>query len=137
MATDMLNTGFMPSPSRGLIKVVIRKSEWLEPETIAPLTIPDSIPIGEEVTVPGRLRAFIRHEQSPRVSGERLNAKDVVKLLAYSERLKREVPEFSGAVPIVVQYPLHLPYPAYINCMTKAQGMRMSWIVGLLVTCLL
>lgn len=122
----------MPSPSDNLIKVVIRESQWLKPDTSAPLSIPNSIPSSHQATIPGQLRAFIRHEQSERKSGEQLLGNDTVTLLAYSERLERAVPEFSGAVPIIIQYPLQFPYPAYINCMTKADEMTMSWIVSIL-----
>jgi hypothetical protein len=122
----------MPSPSGNLIKVVIKESQWLKPETSTPLDIPNSIPPTHKATIPGQLRAFIRHEQSGREHGTQLLMNDTVILLAYSERLERKVPEFSGAVPIVVQYPLQFPYPAYLNCMTKADKMTMSWMVSIL-----
>jgi hypothetical protein len=122
----------MPSPSGNLIKVVVRESQWLKPETSTPLDIPNSIPPNHQVTIPGQLRAFIRHEQKRRKHGTQLLGKDTVTLLAYSERLKREVPEFNGGVPIIIQYPLQFSYPAYINCMTKADKMKMSWIVSTL-----
>lgn len=120
----------MPSPSGNLIKVVIRNSRWLEPETTAPLNIPNSILPGHQAKIPGQLRALIRHEQTQRKSGQQLLDNDTVMLLAYSERLRRAVPEFSGAVPISIQYPLQLMSPAYMNCMTKADEMEISWIVS-------
>jgi hypothetical protein len=125
--------GPMPSPSNNRIKVVIRDSLWLEPDATAPLIVPNSIPPNHQATIPGQLKALIRHERHARKSGEQLNGNDTITLLAYSERLKRAVPEFSGAYPIVIQYPLQLPWPAYINCMTKADEMTMSWNVSLVL----
>lgn len=122
--------GLMPSPSGNRIKIVIRQSQWLQPETTTPIVLPNSIPIGQEIMVPGQLKALVRHEQSPRGSGQQLLANDTIRLLAYSERLKRAVPEFSGGVPIVIQYPLKLASPAFVDCMTKADEMTMSWIVS-------
>jgi hypothetical protein len=84
----------MPSPSGQVIKVVIRSSAWLEPDTTAPLILPDSISPNGRVAIPGRLQALIRHERTSRESGEILNG--------FSERLHRSIPEFLGNIPIVV-----------------------------------
>lgn len=109
--------------------MVIRESDWLEPDTTAPLTIPDSILPNRVARILGQLRALIRHESTNRKSGEALNVRDTVSLLAYSPRLLRSVPEFSGGVPIIVQYPLQLPVPVYMDCMEKGDEMTVSWLV--------
>lgn len=119
----------MPSPSRQLLKVVIKASQWLAPDVSTPLLLPDSIPPGGQVRVPGELWAFIRHERVRRNSGQALYASDTVSLQAYSARLNRIVPEFSGGVPIIVQYPLQLSKPTYMDCMTKADEMTIAWLV--------
>jgi hypothetical protein len=121
--------GHMPSPSGQLIKVVIRESTWLEPDTNAPLTLPDSIMPQRQARIPGQLRAFIRHETVYREPGKVLNDHDTVSLLAYSQRLRRSIPEFSGGVPIIVQYPLQLIPLAYMDCMEKSEAMTISWTV--------
>lgn len=125
----MTSQGPMPSPSGQVLKVVIRASQWLVPDISAPLILPDSIPPGGQVRVPGELWAFIRHEWVRRNSGQALYAKDTVSLQAYSERLNRTVPEFSGGVDIIVQYPLQLSKPTYMDCMTKADEMTIAWLV--------
>jgi len=122
--------GAMPSPSGNLIKVVIRNSQWLEPETSAPLNMPNSIPPNHKAIIPGQIRALIRHEKSQRKSGQQLLESDTVILLAYSERLQRAVSEFSGGVQVKIQYPVQLTSPAYMNCMTKEDQMEISWIVS-------
>jgi hypothetical protein len=119
----------MPSPSGQLIKVVIRESRWLEPDTSDPLILPDSILPGHQAVIPGTLRALIRHETVPRGSGKALVDDEVVSLLGYSERLRRSIPEFSGGSSIVIQYPLQLSLPSYIDCMTKVEEMTISWTV--------
>src|ERR1700753_509207 len=119
----------MPSPSGALLKVVVRETPWLRPDVSAPLTIPDSIQPGRLARVPGQLKAFIIHETSPRTPGVRLYEKETVSLLGYSERLNRAVPEFAGGVNIVIQCPLQLSAPAYMDCMTKVEQMSISWMV--------
>lgn len=121
--------GVMPSPSGQLIKVVIRSSTWLEPDTTTPIILPDSIMPNERAEIPSQLRALIRHEVKHRDSGERLNERDTVSLLAYSERLHRAIPEFSGGVHIIIQYPLQLACKSYVDCMEKGDEMTMSWTV--------
>lgn len=125
----MIPPGPMPSPSGRLLKIVIKASAWLAPDISAPLILPDSIPSGGRFRVPGKLRAFIRHESAPRPSGQALHANDTVSLQAYSERLNRVVPEFSGGVPIIVQYPLQMSAPQYMDCMTKGDEMTVAWLV--------
>lgn len=120
----------MPSPSGQLIKIVIRSSTCLEPETSGPLNLPDSIVPGGRVVVPGQLRALIRPEKNHRADGEELLLEDNVSLLAYSERLVRSIPEFSGGVPIIVQYPLQVPRPVYMNCLQKGDEMAIKWMVN-------
>ena len=121
--------GPMPSPSGSLLKIVINNSIWLEPDWLNPLIVLDSIEPNTSAMVPGQLKAFIRHETNNRISGARLCAKDAISLLAYSERLRRRVPEFSTTLPIVIQYPLRLPAPAYLDCITNADEMSISWKV--------
>lgn len=119
----------MPSPSGQLLNVVIRESLWLKPDTAAPLILPDGIMPNRQASIPGQLKALIRHEKTPRESGEVLNSRDTVSLIGYSPRLRRSIPEFSGGVPIIVQYPLELTPPAYMDCMEKSDEMTVSWTV--------
>jgi len=129
MSNKVCFPGPMPSPSGQFLKVVIRESSWLEPDTTAPLTLPDSIMPSCRASIPGQLRAFIRHERTDRESGIPLYARDTVSLLSYSERLRRSVPEFSGSVPIIIQYPLELIAPAHMDAMEKGDEMTVSWMV--------
>jgi len=121
----------MPSPSGQLICVIIRESPWLDPDTTNPLVIPDSILSGQTARIPGELRAFIRHETSSRGPGEKLECEHTVSLLAYSSRLHRSIPEFWGGVSITIQYPIVLPPPSCMDCMTKDNEMRITWTVSI------
>lgn len=129
MSDELYVQGPMPSPSGQLLKMVIRESPWLQPDTTAPLSFPDSIKPNQPARISGQLRALICHETVPREQGVVLRGTDTVSLLGYSERLHRSIPEFSGGVPIVVQYPLQLTVPAYMDCMTKSDEMMVSWMV--------
>lgn len=122
--------GPMPSPSGSVIKLVIQGTPWLAPDTSVPLII-NSIPPYTTVQIRGTLKAFIRHEGCARDPGTQLYAKDVVKLLAYSERLRRAVPDFCDGANILIQYPVRLLPPNFLDCMTKADKMTASWVVSL------
>jgi hypothetical protein len=119
----------MPSPSGNLLKVLIRASPWLQPDTSTPLTIPDSIRPNQEVLIPGQLRAFIRHEWRDRLPGQALLDTETVSLIGYSERLCRLIPEFSGGVKIDIRYPIEMTAPIYHNCITKAHKRTASYSV--------
>lgn len=111
------------------MKLVIQGSPWLAPDTFKPLII-NSIPPYTAVQIPGTLKAFICHEGSVRQPGTQLYAKDNVKLLAYSERLRRAAPDFCAGTNIFIQYPVQLLPPNCLDCMTKADKMTASWIVS-------
>ncbi|KAH8881290.1 hypothetical protein GQ53DRAFT_888501 [Thozetella sp. PMI_491] len=125
------NIGGMPSPGPNTLKIMIRSTKWLDP-VMEPLWMPGDIPPGHSVTLPGTLRAYIKNEyapENPRAPGTVLRAKDVVQLGAYSERLRREVPEFRGGVPVVYEYPLVMSVPRYLDCVAKGDWVRFSWTV--------
>jgi hypothetical protein len=118
----------MPSPSTAKLQVLVRGTKWLEPVP-EPLELPVGIPPGHSVQVPGILKALVRNEVAPRDSGTLLRAQDMVSLRAYSMRLQRDVPEFSGSVPVVYQYPLLMTTPKYLDCVAKGDTVRFSWTV--------
>ncbi|KAK4165576.1 hypothetical protein QBC43DRAFT_315491 [Cladorrhinum sp. PSN259] len=122
------NTGAMPSPKLSKLQVLIRGTKWLEPVP-EPLELPVAILPGHSVQVPGKLRAFIKNETSPREPGTLLQAKDTVSLRAYSMRLQRDVPEFSGRIDITCQYPLLMTTPKYLDCVAKGDIVRFSWTI--------
>ena len=119
----------MPSPPGALLKVVIRGTQFLAADTSAPLVMPGSIPPNTSVGVPGELKAFIRQEGTARNPGQVLRVEDTVSLIGYSERLCREIPEFSNGTKLIIQYPVQLASPAHLDCMTKAEEMTISWMV--------
>ncbi|KAK0744771.1 hypothetical protein B0T21DRAFT_92973 [Apiosordaria backusii] len=122
------NTGQMPSPKISRLQILVRGTKWLEP-ILEPLEIPPEIPPGQSVKVPGVLKAWIKNETVDRSSGTLLRAQDTVSLRAYSQRLQRDVPEFSGGVGIVCQYPLLMTTPKYLDSVAKGDIVTFSWTI--------
>ncbi|KAK0669848.1 hypothetical protein QBC41DRAFT_346031 [Cercophora samala] len=122
------NTGQMPSPKISRLQILVRGTKWLEP-ILEPLDIPAEIPPGHSVKVPGVLKAWIKNETVDRGSGTLLRAQDTVSLRAYSQRLQRDVPEFSGGVAIVCQYPLLMTTPKYLDSVAKGDIVTFSWTI--------
>ncbi|KAK4176545.1 hypothetical protein QBC36DRAFT_301015 [Triangularia setosa] len=122
------NTGQMPSPKISRLQILVRGTKWLEP-ILEPLEIPAEIPPGHSVKVPGVLKAWIKNETVDRSSGTLLHAQDTVSLRAYSQRLQRDVPEFSGGVGIVCQYPLLMTTPKYLDSVAKGDIVTFSWTI--------
>jgi hypothetical protein len=120
----------MRSPTAHGFKVLIRPTNWLEPVDSEPLEIPADIQPGQTVMLSGTLHAFIKHESAVRRLGSTFRIEDRIGLVAYSERLKRMLPEFYGPQPIVYQYPLVMSNPRYLDCVVKGETIRFSWTVG-------
>ncbi|KAF8855606.1 hypothetical protein BDZ45DRAFT_804902 [Acephala macrosclerotiorum] len=124
------NAGGMPSPGSRSIHLLIQGTQYLEPITSEPVELPRSIQPGQEVEVPGVLRAFIRNEWSEKPLGQALNHFDNVQLLAtFHERLNRPVPNFCGLTQILIRYPLRLEKPTYLDCVGKGDRVRFKWVV--------
>ena len=98
---------------------------------MVPLLVPGGIPPGHSVEVPGVLKALIRNETKPRQLGTLLNAPDTVSLRAFSPRLQRDVPEFTGqlVLPVVYKYPLLMTTPKSLDCVSKGDTVTFSWTV--------
>ncbi|KAH8746487.1 hypothetical protein F5882DRAFT_493200, partial [Hyaloscypha sp. PMI_1271] len=124
------NAGGMPSPEARSIHLLIQGTQFLEPKALEPLELPRSIQPGQEVDVPGVLRAYIRNEWSEKPLGESLNYVDNVQLLAiFHERLNRPIPNFCGQTQIAIRYPLRLDPPTYLDCVAKGDRVRFKWVV--------
>jgi len=122
------NSGGMPSPEQRSIQLLIQGTQFLEPVVTEPLELPRSIQAGQEVSIPGVLRAFIRNEWSEKPLGQPLVHKESVSLVAFfNERLGRPLPSFSGASVIYIQYPLSVDPPRYLDCVSKGNSVRFSW----------
>lgn len=119
----------MPSPKVNGFKILIRPTKWLEPVSSEPLEVPANIQPGQTVAVSGTLRAFIKHESTPRELGSTFCIEDTIGLVAYSERLERMLPEFYGPQPIVYRYPLIMSNPRYLDCVVKGEAVKFSWTV--------
>jgi hypothetical protein len=125
------NQGGMPSPSTRSIQMFIQGTQWLEPVMSEPLQLPFSIQPGQEVTVPGVLRAFIRNEWAEKPVGMRLETVDTVQLTAiFRERLERPIPNFCPPRTIKIQYPIRLDAPIYLDCVAKGDMVRFKWMVS-------
>jgi hypothetical protein len=125
------NRGGMPSPTTRSIQLLVEGTQWLEPVATEPLMLPCAIQPGQEVTVPGILRALIRNETAERPAGVRLDAKDVVRVAAvFNERLNRPIPDFSIDVEIPIRYPIRLDPPTYLDCVAKGDKVRFKWVVS-------
>lgn len=124
------NAGQMPSPEARSIRVLIQGTKFLEPITSEPLELPRSIQPGQEVEVPGVLRAYIRNEWAEKPLGLMLKATEFVTLVAYfNERLNRPLPKFCGPADILIQYPLVLDPPTYLDCVAKGDTVRFRWVL--------
>ena len=124
------NAGGMPSPTSRSIHLLIQGTQFLQPITTEPLELPWSIQPGQEVEVPGVLRAFIRNEWAEKPLGQALNYLDNIQLLAiFHERLNRPLPHFCGSTQILIRYPLRLEKPTYLDCVAKGDRVRFKWVV--------
>ncbi|KAH7356021.1 hypothetical protein BKA66DRAFT_256362 [Pyrenochaeta sp. MPI-SDFR-AT-0127] len=124
------NAGQMPSPEARSIQVLIQGTKFLEPITTEPIELPRSIQPGQEVEVPGVLRAYIRNEWAEKPLGLMLKATEFVTLVAYfNERLNRPLPKFCGQADILIQYPLVLDPPTYLDCVAKGDKVRFKWVL--------
>jgi hypothetical protein len=125
------NTGGMPSPELRSIHILIQGTQFLEPITSEPLELPRSIQPGQEVEVPGVVRAYIRNEWSEKPIGTDLNYFDNIQLLAtFNERLNRPIPNFCGLTQIQIRHPLRLDSPTYLDCVAKGDKVRFQWVVS-------
>lgn len=124
------NAGQMPSPEARSIKVLIQGTKFLEPIISEPIELPRSIQPGQEVEVPGILRAYIRNEWADKPLGLMLKATEFVTLVAYfDQRLNRPLPSFCGQADILIQYPLVLDPPTYLDCVAKGDKVRFKWVL--------
>jgi hypothetical protein len=124
----------MPSPETRSIHLLIQGTQFLEPITSEPIELPRSIQPGQEVGVPGVLRAYIRNEWSEKPIGQALNYLDNVQLLGiFHERLNRPIPNFCGATQIVIRHPLRLDPPTYLDCVAKGDKVRFKWVVSIFI----
>jgi hypothetical protein len=122
------NSGGMPSPEQRSIQLLIQGTQFLEPIATEPLQLPMGIQPGQEVTIPGVLRAFIRQEWAEKPLGQALRYEERVSLVAFfNERLSRPLPNFSGATVVYIQYPLTVDPPRYHDCVSKGNAVRFSW----------
>jgi len=120
----------MPSPKSRSIQILIQGTQFLEPIASEPLELPHSIQPGQEVEVPGVLRAYIRNEWAKKSLGQKLEYRDSVGLVAFfNERLKRPIPNFSGTSEILITYPLTLDAPTYLDCVAKGDKVRFKWVL--------
>lgn len=131
MVTNIVvqNIGDMPSPRYNPLHVHIGATPWLEPDLTQLLELPRGIPPGAAVAVPGVLRALIRNEHDQRPAGAFFHAEDTVSLVAYSQRLRRRVPEFRGSQPVVYQYPLIMSTPKFLDAVAIGDRVKFSWMV--------
>jgi hypothetical protein len=118
----------MPSPTGSPIKILIRSSQWLE-SVAEPVEVLFSMQPGQTVTIPGTIRALIKRAPDGRPLGTGFRAEDTVELIAYSERLKRTIPEFKGGEKITYQYPIVLGVPKYLDAIAKGETVTFSWDV--------
>ncbi|KAM7206582.1 hypothetical protein V8F20_002708 [Naviculisporaceae sp. PSN 640] len=123
------NVGDMPSPRYIPLHVHIRPTPWLEPDMTQLVELPLDIPPGATMRVPGCIRALVRKESSQRRAGKLFRAEDTVSLVAFSKRLKRRVPEFSGSKQVVYQYPVSMSRPKFLDAVTIGDRVKFSWTV--------
>jgi hypothetical protein len=120
----------MPSPALRAIKILVQGTQFLEPITAEPLELPRSIQPGQEVDVPGVLRAFIRNEWAEKAAGEKLDYTESVSIVAtFTDRLNRPIPNFCGATRTFIRYPLTLDPPTYLDCVAKGDVVRFKWVL--------
>jgi hypothetical protein len=122
--------GQMSTPKTSSVTVMVRETEWLQPDSQEVLHIPPDVQPGQTVTLPGSLRASIKNESEPRKPGN-LYVKHEIGLMAYFERTSTPIPEFYGGQPIIYSYPLAIEDLFYSGCITEGQVARFSWTVRL------
>jgi hypothetical protein len=121
----------MPSPASRSVHLLIQGTQFLEPITSEPVELPRSIQPGQEVDVPGVLRAYIRNEWSEKPIGTDLNYTENIQLLAtFHERLNRPIPNFCHFTQVKIRYPLKLDPPTYLDCVAKGDKVRFKWVVS-------
>jgi hypothetical protein len=124
------NTGGMPSPEQRSIKLLIQGTQFLDPVIAEPLELPRAIQPGQEIEVPGVLRAYIKNEWSEKPLGTKLECRENVCLVAMlDERLKRPLPGFCIAAQTLITYPLTLDQPTYLDCVAKGDIVRFKWVL--------
>jgi hypothetical protein len=124
------NTGGMPSPEQRSIKLLIQGTPFLDPVVSEPLELPRSIQVGQEVDVPGVLRAYIRNEWTEKPLGSKLEFRENVSIVAtFDERLNRPLPGFCSITQTVISYPLVLDLPTYLDCVAKGDTVRFRWVL--------
>ncbi|KAK8052338.1 hypothetical protein PG993_003723 [Apiospora rasikravindrae] len=123
------NVGLMPSPATRSIHVLIQGTQYLEPVSSQPLQLPFGIRPGQEVEVPGLLRALIRDRGYGEPMGELAGVNDWVQLVGvFHERLHRPIPGFcSLKTPIRIRYPLVLDPPVFLRSVAKGDRVRFRW----------
>ena len=119
----------MPSPNATKpISILIHRTKWLDPVESEALILPPSIPPGHEVVLPGRLRALIKNEDSPRKTGHLLRAYDELSFAAsFSSRLKRCLPGFSKSRRYLISYPIELAAPVCLESAQQGDTIRAFW----------
>ncbi|KAK8867416.1 hypothetical protein PGQ11_005994 [Apiospora arundinis] len=124
------NLGLMPSPATRSIHVQIQPTRYLEPVLSEPLQLPYGIGPGQEVEVPGVLRALIRNQADGEPVGSLSGVDDWVQLTGvFHERLDRPIPGFCGQTPIHISYPLVLDPPIFLRSVAKGDRVNFSWTV--------
>ncbi|KAH7137305.1 hypothetical protein B0J13DRAFT_639656 [Dactylonectria estremocensis] len=121
------NVGGMPSPSASTVELLIQETSWLAPIATEPVWLPQSILPGQQVEIPGTLRAFIRNRvESPEM--DKLEVTEDVRLVAiFNERMQRALPDFCDPSPIIITYPLTFSPPTYLDCVAKGDNVRFKW----------
>ncbi|KAK8081072.1 hypothetical protein PG997_008890 [Apiospora hydei] len=126
------NVGLMPSPATRSVHVLIQGTQYLEPVSSQPLQLPFGIRPGQEVEVPGLLRALVRHRGYGEPAGELAGGvNDWVQLVGvFHERLNRPIPGFCGLkTPIRICYPLVLDPPIFLRSVAKGDRVRFRWLL--------
>ncbi|CAM1507669.1 Fc.00g073100.m01.CDS01 [Cosmosporella sp. VM-42] len=123
------NVGGMPSPSARTIQLLIQETAWLNPVAAEPLWLPQEIQPGQQVDIPGTLRAYVRNcVETPEMG--KLEVPEEVRITAvFNERMQRALPDFCGASHIMIAYPLVLSPPMYLDCVAKGDRVRFKWVL--------
>jgi hypothetical protein len=124
------NHGGMPSPENRTIQLLIQGTQFLEPIVSEPLQLPFAIQAGQEVEVPGILRAYIKNEWAEKPLGYKLDYLENVSIVGFfNQRLSRPLPFFCGQTPIKISYPLILDAPTYLDAVAKGDTVRFKWVL--------
>ncbi|KAM7212369.1 hypothetical protein V8F06_012242 [Rhypophila decipiens] len=124
------NVGRMPSPQINPLVIAIRRTSWPHPDVDCLLQLPLGIPPGATVRLSGSLRVLIGNEGRSRPSGVLFRAEDTVSLDVFSPRLKRRVPEFEGARPVVYEYPVTMGQPKFLEAIAIGDRVKFPWQVS-------